>query len=1611
MASPAKTTTPVQETGADRKAEPMGYPATRGAAGIPASDPAERLQALAGNQAVATFFRYQPLAGAGQPLASHLRDELEGKFGEDLDDVRIHAGFRAAEAARAVNAKAYTFGRDIVFGADRYAPDSFEGRRLLAHELAHVIQQRRGGAVVPITRTSALEQAAQDAARSVMASQTEVTVVGASGVGIAREEEPKDEEIERALSTWSSFDQEPEEDARRPPPPGSRAGTSDPDLKKKLADTRKKAQPDIDKAKAAHASGEDPWLAEARQKNKTGKKKHFPLADAHDADPKDLEDQRKRLDAWYHGQEAMSHWDMFDKTLAQRGFEAGLSTGARQDTQDEHKKLKRKISRHPDRPAVDALIKENKDLKKKIDKLDRIQKKQGQISEEDEKRRAEMMRQVEANKETIKSSPVTALRSKAKGLRDRLAISGLTDPDNRLQPSKGAYAGRGENTYAVLQIIGPDGRIVAAATGQRTNKGHAERNAIAQLNLQIQKLPGGKVPPGSRVEVVGDQVVCTKLCKKDLAAFAEAHDLDRVDGYTFHANRGKTKAGADQISSAKTTARNVTRASTVGKDQIEKKTEEIYERGKGLLGGDKLTPGEEHRHAHGKAKGKKQPAPQAAPGVQQSSQGKGTRPPRKAATGAGGKTDVSETRAGGGYAPSQHRRARAKGKSPTEPRQKSVTPARRNASPTSRGTEPGTLIRRAASPPRSKKHDIVPEPGLSARESSGRSTAKKAPVQSPYTAPAQQPASSKRKSRPKPGTRAEAPAERKRMPKATRQAAPGTSPSTMPARTPVRAPAATQTASAQQQPMQTQSPPRKPASPKAAPPANIPASAGAVATPPSQSASQKPPMQAKAATPPSATVNTGLAPARRSALEKPPAGTGAPARDRTINFTKGGGAFLAPGSAGANANLGMQATQDRGKGITTGQSVGFDGAISVDVKEIPGTEPKRYRVTMNVSLGAQLNASASKSSQGQNASVGGWVQGGAGVSGQFSHELSADEAEAYRTAAQTGIGGAYKELEIARMLASHRAEAAQTLLQQINGARGSAEAVKHMAKGDASRVTVHSSGGAGVTAGGGRSSRVGVMLGVFRNGAVERLVEEKDGKIVVTMTMHSETGRTIGGSASQGAAGMGVSDTRAENRLRSMSFTLDPSDAEFDRKYNSITAVRTVEQLSALGAAGLPPSASATGKGASRGNEVSANVLGLGARFNVHGSFNEQEIVDERGVSHRYEGSGGGGLDLTVGDQAVSSYKKQDAFVADVGPDNMATGETSSTKSETDLTKSLAATAKSFEHSPVTTVTGLASGKTKVLQERVDTSGASLTNDSFGQLAELAKDGHAWGKAWTGNIDAFIDWQKTRHKVLAANGDRNAIARAMAEFESNGPGRSGTVEKATQGTSIVFEFPDELADQKPVYDQYVVGNPIGHARELAKNGQAEAALNELRAANDKLGQLKEKARGHAGAFASERKLAEMNAHVDERRSQLRNEIRALTPKPQAEPMPAGFAGPPAPQPTRQDIEEQERKHKAEELRMQESEILKNVSTLRARESETFAYVRTEMDDWHWSKTSASIRMAESLTRTKKSYEPWDKEVSKLRDIYKALGEDAAKADSYGPDRKRWDAVNAEWKVW
>lgn len=80
----------------------------------------------------------------GAPLPARMRRFFEPRFGCDFSRVRIHTDSRGAAAARALGARAFTTGTDIVFGAGQYAPETSQGKRLLAHELAHTLQQAGG---------------------------------------------------------------------------------------------------------------------------------------------------------------------------------------------------------------------------------------------------------------------------------------------------------------------------------------------------------------------------------------------------------------------------------------------------------------------------------------------------------------------------------------------------------------------------------------------------------------------------------------------------------------------------------------------------------------------------------------------------------------------------------------------------------------------------------------------------------------------------------------------------------------------------------------------------------------------------------------------------------------------------------------------------------------------------------------------------------------------------------------------------------------------------------------------------------------------------------------------------------------------------------------------------------------------------------------------------------------------------------------------------------------------------------------------------------------------------------------------------------------------------
>jgi hypothetical protein len=132
---------------------------------------------------------HEVLSSEGRPLEPQTLAFMETRFGQSFGHVRVHTDAKAAESARAVNAFAYTVGPQVVFDAGQYAPETHAGRGLLAHELAHTVQQRN----------------ARPAARG------EELALGGSGAPFEREADEAASRVGRGL-----------------PPPAARAGAHGP---------------------------------------------------------------------------------------------------------------------------------------------------------------------------------------------------------------------------------------------------------------------------------------------------------------------------------------------------------------------------------------------------------------------------------------------------------------------------------------------------------------------------------------------------------------------------------------------------------------------------------------------------------------------------------------------------------------------------------------------------------------------------------------------------------------------------------------------------------------------------------------------------------------------------------------------------------------------------------------------------------------------------------------------------------------------------------------------------------------------------------------------------------------------------------------------------------------------------------------------------------------------------------------------------------------------------------------------------------------------------------------------------------------------------------------
>ncbi len=121
------------------------------------------------------------LRSPGRPLDTGTRNFMASRFGHDFSQVRIHTDAQAAETAQAVKAQAFTVGRDIVFGAGQYAPETVGGKRLLAHELVHTVQQGQGDQDVQVQRAcGSTDIAARVGTRSACTDRFDSTFVSGS---------------------------------------------------------------------------------------------------------------------------------------------------------------------------------------------------------------------------------------------------------------------------------------------------------------------------------------------------------------------------------------------------------------------------------------------------------------------------------------------------------------------------------------------------------------------------------------------------------------------------------------------------------------------------------------------------------------------------------------------------------------------------------------------------------------------------------------------------------------------------------------------------------------------------------------------------------------------------------------------------------------------------------------------------------------------------------------------------------------------------------------------------------------------------------------------------------------------------------------------------------------------------------------------------------------------------------------------------------------------------------------------------------------------------------------------------------------------------------------
>ncbi|GAA0930286.1 hypothetical protein GCM10009554_13240 [Kribbella koreensis] len=713
-----------------------------------------------------------------------------------------------------------------------------------------------------------------------------------------------------------------------------------------------------------------------------------------------------------------------------------------------------------------------------------------------------------------------------------------------------------------------------------------------------------------------------------------------------------------------------------------------------------------------------------------------------------------------------------------------------------------------------------------------------------------------------------------------------------------------------------------------------------------------------------------------------------------VTKTSAQGVIAGPDGAGAYKSATAGLGQTSKSGVKTGQTVGMDGKFVVDVKKVEGSEPAQYQVSLTINLGAKAGLTGSKeweqSAAGTNSDASGSANVSASLTGTFVHLLSDEDTKKYLAALDAkGTGGAGKEFDVIRAAAKGSYADAQQLLSGLKTAAFSPAGAAAMAEGDSVDLEVGGTADAKLS-GGGSGGGFGLKAegGVTAGETLKRTVAVKGGKVVITISVATTKGWSAGGTASMEAASGGYTHGSTSKAGESVTFTLDPKDSHYNDDFALIADRATIADLRKLGVEHPDLiSASTTSSGESTSDSVTAGVAGVSLGIDETHSLDRSVTKDESGTTTSVTGSTGGGASVSALGGKLS-YSEKETAAMQVGPGNVGSGDISKSTSETDFGATWDKLKETWSKTPVGLGVGLVTGGAKVAQEKTDVAGMKLDDNDFSIIFGVAQDSKAWSKP-VASPRHFAAWQATGRTVAASGGDRQKIADALAAYAAEHDGAAAAITSIVRSPGSAeggkaYEWPNDMAAEKAVFDSLVDGDPLKPVTALETSGKNKEALESIDGSLKKLDKLTAGLEAKKDQFTTSA-LGEMLGRLAEQRRALATRSSIINRR-------VEVSGVDAPAVTTvPTAEDQAAGEKAGAKAALEGMLpaLRGFEADQTRQFQLIGAERSKRDGFHFSSPSVIVMVTAFNELRDHVYPLWEKAVDKALETAKMAGVDLA----------------------